>query len=336
MTTKDDELRRMKEARAHKAVAEIIEDISTRDDLGDEWQCLESAEKESIKRCWQSLVLKAILAVCVLILMAGCSQPLSNTYKFAPATAKVEAAHIMAYAARAPRDSQPEPKPKPKPDDGASHDEPTAAELAEYSAPEKLTWLQKTIKTSIVAAIREEMEKHPEVARGEKNLARFNDFIEGKAFKHLAVPDTAEEPEEKPADPAVPVPPKPWGLPRLLIFTASWCGPCKVLKGQFPEMRKRGWKIVDESKSPTADAHWLYIDVEANPSQAAKYAKTNTKGEYDVPQFVLIDSDGAVIDRGELDKVAFRVNPETIKQPGGKPFAFGAEGLDQWYRLGMN
>lgn len=336
MTTKDDELRRRQEARAAKAVGEIIEDLSTRDELGDEWRCTTLAEQESIKRIWHALVMKAILAMGVLA-MAGCSTT-AKVYTSNPATAKVEASHIMAYAARKPRESQPEPKPTPKPDDGA---EPTAAELAEYSAPEKLSWLQKTIKTSIVSAAEEEMgkanltwEKIRERLDQVERIATWVDSFPAPKPKHLAVPDTAEESVEKPVEPAVPVPPKPKGLPRLLIFTASWCGPCKVLHDQFPKMRERGWRINEQDATAT-DAHWLYIDVEAHPSLAAKYAKANKSGVYEVPQFYLIDSDGAVIDRGELDKIGFRVKPETLKAPDGKPFAFGAEGLDQWYRLGM-
>lgn len=53
---------------------------------------------------------------------------------------------------------------------------------------------------------------------------------------------------------------------RVLMFTASWCGPCNLAKTEFKRLTSNGWKV-----NETDSAHIQLVDGDANPTLVAKY-----------------------------------------------------------------
>ena len=77
---------------------------------------------------------------------------------------------------------------------------------------------------------------------------------------------------------------------RILLLTAGWCEPCKVLKGSFPWLRKSGWLI-----GPGPDSHIQLIDVDERPELWEKW-RGRSEG---IPLAVLIE-DGKKLGQQEL------------------------------------
>ena len=63
----------------------------------------------------------------------------------------------------------------------------------------------------------------------------------------------------------------------LLIFGATWCGPCKNLK-----------KVIDEDPGLVAAFNTLFFDIDANPDAAKKY---QVRG---VPTLIIFQDNGTV------------------------------------------
>lgn len=68
---------------------------------------------------------------------------------------------------------------------------------------------------------------------------------------------------------------------QIWIFSASWCGPCRLFKAQRERLVKSGWKFGDKSD---VDAHFREVDVDADPQLWAKM----TSGVQYIPAFVLV------------------------------------------------
>jgi len=82
-------------------------------------------------------------------------------------------------------------------------------------------------------------------------------------------------------------PPKAIPQNRMLMFTATWCGPCAIWKrDEVPALKASGWNIGGNS---TAEIQ--YIDYDQNPDLVRKYGVTF------VPVFVMVRPDGSEITR---------------------------------------
>ena len=73
------------------------------------------------------------------------------------------------------------------------------------------------------------------------------------------------------------------GKPTLLDFSATWCGPCKMMKPVFDELAD----TYDDK------INFVTVDVDANPGLASQYAIQA------VPTFVFLDSNGKSVRRIE-------------------------------------
>jgi len=74
---------------------------------------------------------------------------------------------------------------------------------------------------------------------------------------------------------------------RMLMFTATWCGPCQQWKqANTEELKRQGW---DLNSQP--DAHIQMIDTDQNPGLTQQYAIQS------IPCFVMIDSQGRELAR---------------------------------------
>lgn len=69
------------------------------------------------------------------------------------------------------------------------------------------------------------------------------------------------------------------GKPSLLDFTATWCGPCKMMKPVFEELED----------TYDGSMNFVSIDIDLNPELASRY------GIRAVPTFVFIDEDGTPV-----------------------------------------
>lgn len=85
--------------------------------------------------------------------------------------------------------------------------------------------------------------------------------------------DTASEAVEVSSTAAV-------GLPQVIDFNATWCGPCRMFAPTFEKMEKKyEGKITFRS-----------VDVDENPDMAAQYEVQS------IPTVVYIDAEGKTVD----------------------------------------
>lgn len=294
MTTKDDELRRLKEARAAKAVAEIIEDLSTRDELGDEWRCTTLAEQDSIKRTWQALILKAILAACVVMIIPGCFRGFTGPakkYVSHPATAKVEAGHILAYSARAPRSEQPQPspQPKPKPDGQPSPEsEPTQAQVEAAAA--KPGWLEGMVQRAISKTVDEKLSKSDTTWEEIREL-------KGQVKRIAAWVDSFPSPKKQGALVTPGLTPLP--VPRCLLFSGPKCDGCKALIAEIKADKSHDYIINDWD-----GADIQIVDIVEHPEIAARHHIR------EVPALVIVRGTQEIARADPVDHKRTKVNQQ--------------------------
>jgi len=83
---------------------------------------------------------------------------------------------------------------------------------------------------------------------------------------------------------------------RVLLFTASWCGPCQQWKqSELPALNAKGWQAGNADIS-----HIQYIDTDNQPQITEQYSVRS------IPQFVAIRSDGSEVARsGYLEAAEF-------------------------------
>lgn len=81
------------------------------------------------------------------------------------------------------------------------------------------------------------------------------------------------------------VPEKPATL-RVIVFSAEWCGPCKILHRE-----------IERELLQNAALNWRdkieFADVET--SESAKLATKNKDGGYDVPQVIIAEGNAVVM-----------------------------------------
>ena len=70
------------------------------------------------------------------------------------------------------------------------------------------------------------------------------------------------------------------GLPQVIDFNATWCGPCRMFAPTFEKMGKKY-----EGKIT-----FLSVDVDENPDMAAQYEVQS------IPTVVYIDAEGKTVD----------------------------------------
>lgn len=82
------------------------------------------------------------------------------------------------------------------------------------------------------------------------------------------------------------------GLPSIVDFTASWCGPCRMMKPIFHKLAGEYGKKYN----------FITIDIDERPDLAQKY------GIQAVPTFIFLDESGVEGNRlnGAMSEVAFR------------------------------
>lgn len=87
--------------------------------------------------------------------------------------------------------------------------------------------------------------------------------------------------------------------PTMVMFTATWCGPCKVMKNKIME--------VPEVKCCLDSLNVLIIDIDLNDGKI--YEKKFTDAGYDgsIPYFALLDTKGNYLDHftGSADEQTF-------------------------------
>ena len=87
--------------------------------------------------------------------------------------------------------------------------------------------------------------------------------------------------------------------PTMVMLTATWCGPCKVMKNKIME--------VPEVKSCLDSLNVLIIDIDLNDGKI--YEKKFTDAGYDgsIPYFALLDTKGNYLDHftGSADEQTF-------------------------------
>jgi len=89
------------------------------------------------------------------------------------------------------------------------------------------------------------------------------------------------------------------GLPMVVDFSASWCGPCHMLKPVFEEVEKKYAGRID----------FMTIDIDSFPDLAEKY------GIQAVPTIVFINATGEEKDRsvGFVDKIEIEKRIEKLQ-----------------------
>ena len=87
--------------------------------------------------------------------------------------------------------------------------------------------------------------------------------------------------------------------PTVVMLTASWCGPCKIMKSQIME--------VPEVKSCLDSLNVLIIDIDQNDGKIYSEKFTGAGYEGAIPYFALLDTRGNHLDHfsGSADEQTF-------------------------------
>lgn len=109
---------------------------------------------------------------------------------------------------------------------------------------------------------------------------------DGESARPETVPaDTEAAPApDSAAMAAARIPEAPAGKPRVLEFSATWCGPCKRQKPIYEEAMKKYGDRID----------MLSIDVDENPELADKYHVDA------IPTFIFLDDKGKLVGRANF------------------------------------
>ena len=69
-------------------------------------------------------------------------------------------------------------------------------------------------------------------------------------------------------------------MKKVVMFSASWCAPCKQAKPVFEQTAK----LIAESKNENSDVYFQIVDIDENRAMAQDYNVTG------VPTFMLIEN----------------------------------------------
>ena len=89
------------------------------------------------------------------------------------------------------------------------------------------------------------------------------------------------------------------GKPTMVMLTATWCGPCKVMKTKIME--------IPDVKSCLDSLNVLIIDVDQNDGKIYEQKFTGAGYEGNIPYFALLDAKGNHLDHftGSADEQTF-------------------------------
>lgn len=97
----------------------------------------------------------------------------------------------------------------------------------------------------------------------------------------------------------IPLPGSGKGLPVVVDFSASWCGPCRMMKPIFENLEKEY----------TKDVEFVTVDIDSFPDLADRFQVQA------VPTIVFLDKEGKEVDRsvGLVDKSVLVDKIERLK-----------------------
>ncbi len=85
---------------------------------------------------------------------------------------------------------------------------------------------------------------------------------------------------------------------QILVFTATWCGPCQVLKGELAKMKSVGWRIGSEE-----DASIRIIDFDTNKSLAQQMGVKGLPTLIKLEDGVQVDSHEGYLDSFDIGRL---------------------------------